>query len=1272
MPRVFLKTFLVGLVLGCVVLAGCQPPTPNNPVPNFTASALGGNVPFPVQFTDTSQPGTAPIQAWAWEFGDGTRSTQRNPQKTYTFAGTFTVSLTITSSQGNFTRAAEKLILVQEPTTFGSIDAAGGAVTANGVTVTVPAGVLKQETAFGINENSGDVTLPATETTVRISRTFSIGHNNETPNLYATGTDGKVLPTTVRVPILSDGFMPSTSQAGQIFLLAQFEDGRTLPIPAILDTDAVIAKVMRLPASALYTVVFRPECNTFRASDYAKDVKDGPDPLHTWPATWKVSASVELVRQLTALRLGSINNQFSFSQRGFTDDQLTETAVGMLIGVQVINDELSVGNVRHPALIEEDGAYSLIAHNMQATYPSQYDSFSKLVYRDDFFGHLVVDPGQLLAISTHNAAAYAAGGKTDTDIAQVFSIKTAFVDALYTSISRAYNFPNITTVGDPAQLLPVPADTDGAGKVLPVNFLAGLAAGGPTYLGQRADDRLARSLEKSEFALLSLPLLFPYSSVLPGYAESGQEFYFYLGNDTENLTDPLTLIGKSLEGMRIALDDQPNGGADLPFSMAFGLLYQVMNDPQVLDKQLPAFYWDFARDRAYENSQVAILRNADNKRTPYTFNADRFSADAVVNGELPSPTSQLTINSAGYPSLAAIPPLSSRAALLQTSALTTDLAITFNPIDWTADDDGNTMAIKVYRFGADGVELGSPAGVYGDYEIQDADEDGVNDTVIVHNLRNTTEECGEQIFVMAANLSLTTFNTLALAAQSASVLDVPEMQVLRDYVSACDPQYSYTVRNALRDPSQGVTAYVIEMTSGVWRGAQEVDQPTWRHFLTVIEPDNLTSRTAMLLVSGGSTGNEPTAGDAAPLIPFAKDSGSVVALMQAVPNEPLVFLEEPGTPSRTEDAIIAYSYSKYMDSFEQGAPGMTWPLLLPMTRASVRAMDTIQDYMATKPSGARIVERFAVTGASKRGWTTWLTAAADPRVSAIMPIVIDVLNMRSQMNHQYQAYSSYNAGNVDDSAKPDKIYFGYSSSVKDYVKENVFQRFGTAAKPSLAGDSLLRIVDPFTYRDILTMPKLISNSTGDQFFLPDSSKFYLDQMLGENSLHYAPNTDHSLTGVGGVDTNTLKTLEAFYIAHVRNTNNIASDDVTVPKYAWKYEEYVDSAQKKKARITVTSTIAPKSVKLWQAVNTKHRDFRLETLGPVWTSKDITFDPAAPNQVFVGAVNVPPVGGGYRGFFLELTYPGPDARLTGPGVNPKNVDYTFSTPVHVVPDVYTNQ
>ena len=75
-----------------------------------------------------------------------------------------------------------------------------------------------------------------------------------------------------------------------------------------------------------------------------------------------------------------------------------------------------------------------------------------------------------------------------------------------------------------------------------------------------------------------------------------------------------------------------------------------------------------------------------------------------------------------------------------------------------------------------------------------------------------------------------------------------------------------------------------------------------------------------------------------------------------------------------------------------------WPLLLPMVKSAARAMDAVQQ-IAQERWHIRI-ERSTVTGASKRGWTSWLTAAVDARVAGAAPMVIDMLNMRAQINLQ--------------------------------------------------------------------------------------------------------------------------------------------------------------------------------------------------------------------------------------------------------------------------------
>ena len=98
--------------------------------------------------------------------------------------------------------------------------------------------------------------------------------------------------------------------------------------------------------------------------------------------------------------------------------------------------------------------------------------------------------------------------------------------------------------------------------------------------------------------------------------------------------------------------------------------------------------------------------------------------------------------------------------------------------------------------------------------------------------------------------------------------------------------------------------------------------------------------------------------------------------------------------------MIAYTWDKFLRTGDE-----RWPARLPMTKAVVRAMDAMTAFCASAGGRRRAtVDRFVVAGASKRGWTTWTTAAVDPRVVAIAPIVIDVLNVEPSFEHHYRAY----------------------------------------------------------------------------------------------------------------------------------------------------------------------------------------------------------------------------------------------------------------------------
>ncbi len=97
------------------------------PTADFTATPTSGEVPLPVQFTDASQGGAT---SWAWDFGDGSSSNLANPAHTYTTAGTYSVSLTVTNSAGNDTTTQADLVTVAAHTPVAQFSAAntdGGA-----------------------------------------------------------------------------------------------------------------------------------------------------------------------------------------------------------------------------------------------------------------------------------------------------------------------------------------------------------------------------------------------------------------------------------------------------------------------------------------------------------------------------------------------------------------------------------------------------------------------------------------------------------------------------------------------------------------------------------------------------------------------------------------------------------------------------------------------------------------------------------------------------------------------------------------------------------------------------------------------------------------------------------------------------------------------------------------------------------------------------------------------------------------------------------------
>lgn len=455
--------------------------------------------------------------------------------------------------------------------------------------------------------------------------------------------------------------------------------------------------------------------------------------------------------------------------------------------------------------------------------------------------------------------------------------------------------------------------------------------------------------------------------------------------------------------------------------------------------------------------------------------------------------------------------------------------------------------------------------------------------------------------LLKTSFLLLAFTLLTVTALAQAPMPANEKTALDKYVEAPDPSYKYELVNKVT--GKGYTTFIIKMTSQTWRSTSEVDRNVWWHWMILVKPDEVKSSKSLLYIAGGNNNSSAPKDADGSIIQIATSTKSVVTELRMVPNQPLTFSDDK--KPRTEDEMIAYTWDKYLKTGDS-----SWPARLPMTKAAVRAMDTVISFCGSAEGGNTRIDGFVVAGGSKRGWTTWTTAAVDKRVIAIVPIVIDLLNVIPSFKHHLSVYGYY------------------APAVGDYETMGIMDQ-----QDSPRYKELMKIVEPYEYRHRFTMPKFMLNATGDQFFLPDSWQFYYNDLPGVKYLRYVPNTDHSMRG-----SDAWMTLLAAYNAILTNAQ--------LPQFDWKIE--------KDGTIRVNTKTKPSEVKLWQASNPGARDFRLTSIGAKWKSSPLT---EQGNGTYVAKVPLPKQG--WTAYMVELTFP--SGLLLAP--------YKFTTGVKVIPDVY---
>lgn len=248
-----------------------------------------------------------------------------------------------------------------------------------------------------------------------------------------------------------------------------------------------------------------------------------------------------------------------------------------------------------------------------------------------------------------------------------------------------------------------------------------------------------------------------------------------------------------------------------------------------------------------------------------------------------------------------------------------------------------------------------------------------------------------------------------------------------------------------------------------WKGVD------WKNHLLIVRPSVLRSKNALIFITGDYKFDNKMLQI---FTTIAMQNKAYVTVLFDIPNQPLF------EGLYREDWLIAYTFNKFLETGDY-----EWPLLLPMVRSTIAAMNIISDY--ARKNGDKI-EGFILSGASKRGWTTWLTAACDKRVKAIAPIAFDNLNIKKQMEHQVEFWGDY------------------SESINEYVETGILKDLDDEKRLEL-----LRYVDPYSYRENLDMPKLIIVGTNDSYWPIDAARFYFNDLPGEKGMVYAPNAGHS-------------------------------------------------------------------------------------------------------------------------------------------------------------------
>ena len=500
--------------------------------------------------------------------------------------------------------------------------------------------------------------------------------------------------------------------------------------------------------------------------------------------------------------------------------------------------------------------------------------------------------------------------------------------------------------------------------------------------------------------------------------------------------------------------------------------------------------------------------------------------------------------------------------------------------------------------------------------------------------------------------------SLLLAAASAK-------NAIDEYVEMPEPAFKWFDTGA-RVKTLGGTAHILNVTSLQWMTTAEAIGPTgalWTHQVAVVVPNGPVRQTLALSVMTGGCNEGPPKPPApndeylALAAALGNRTGAIAVVIYQIPNCHIVYPSDPRKMPRDEDAMIAWAWNQFLTRPEHNP---LWLPRFPMVKAGFQCMKAVEQY--TAKSGLASIDGWAVGGASKRGWTTWMVGATEcascVTIRALFPLVPIVPNLLQSVHLQRQSLG------------------GLTFAFRDYLDADINKYMDLPIF-----DLLLDYVDPVSPRyakQLARLPKFAICSSDDEFMQFDWTALnnsWTTAMPGESHLLIAPNSEHSLaTAIPEV----LESVLAF-------VDSVASGAPTTARPTF-------SVLKDEVTGTITVTVptgAPVPSKVYFRTGqtaSERRDFRWvrmannETgecsvahgevplapmegggncLVPRFWAKD-ALEPHRSSQgafTYTATPPMPTKPGHFVGYYMELFFPSLAAHAS----------YMFSTPGYVWPD-----